>query len=214
MTTSYFDRYARSRSICHRWPARVKLLLAVALVVAGVSVPVEYWPLQGVLVCLVFAGHSLAGIPISYLVRRLAVFLPMLLVLSISLPASQGFGSGWEIMVKILFRSTLAFLVVLWLVNVLPFDQLLTTLRCLWVPDVLIAMMAFMYRYIFVLWDELTKMRVARRARTFQKGGWWFRWTTLAQLIGMLLIRAMGRAERVHHAMCARGWDGRVRTLD
>ena len=27
-------------------------------------------------------------------------------------------------------------------------------------------------------------------------------------------IRAMERAERVHGAMCARGWDGRVRTLD
>jgi energy-coupling factor transporter transmembrane protein EcfT len=27
----------------------------------------------------------------------------------------------------------------------------------------------------------------------------------------MLLVRALERAERVHGAMCARGWDGHVR---
>ena len=65
----------------------------------------------------------------------------------------------------------------------------------------------------FVLWDELDKMRTARKARTFGAAGLWHRWKTSAQLIGMLLIRAMERAERVHGAMCSRGWDGRVRTL-
>ena len=214
MSSDYLDRYGRSKSVCHRLPARVKLFAAIAVVAAGVSIPVEFWPAQGVLACLVFAGHSLARIPLTYIARRLALFLPLVLLLSISLPASQGFQTGWEMMVKILFRSTLAFITVLWLVNVMPFDQLLVTLRKLMVPDVLIATMAFMYRYVFVLWDELDKMRLARRARSFGGGGLWFHWKLSAHLIGMLLVRAMQRAERVHGAMCARGWDGRVRTLD
>jgi cobalt/nickel transport system permease protein len=117
-------------------------------------------------------------------------------------------------MTAIVFRSLLAFLALIWLVNVMPFDQLLFTLRRLWVPEILIAMLAFMYRYVFVLWDELDRMRVARRARTFGDGALWLRWKASAQLIGMLLIRAMERAERVHGAMCARGWDGRVRFFD
>jgi cobalt/nickel transport system permease protein len=33
-------------------------------------------------------------------------------------------------------------------------------------------------------------------------------------MIGMLLIRALERSERVYGAMCARGWDGTLRTLD
>ena len=212
--SDYLDRYGRRESICHRLPARLKLLLALVVVVTAVSVPVERWPVQGMLATLVFIGHSLARIPLSYLVRRLAIFVPLVFILSISVPATQGFDAGWEIMAAILFRSTVSFITVLWLVNVMPFDQLLVTLRKLWVPDVLIATLAFMYRYFFVLWDELERMRVARRARCFGKVGLWFRWKTLAQLIGMLLIRAMERAERVHGAMCARGWDGRVRTLD
>ncbi|MCH7987671.1 MAG: cobalt ECF transporter T component CbiQ [Planctomycetes bacterium] len=215
MSSSYLARYGRSKSICHRLPARLKIVLTLAVVAAGISIPVELWPIQGVLACLVFAGHSFARIPMTYLLRRLAIFLPMLLLLSISLPATQGFSAaGWEIMASILFGSTLAFISLLWLVNVMPFDQLLHTLRQLWVPDVLVATLSFMYRYIFVLWNELEKMRTARKARTFGSGGFWFRWKTSAEMIGMLLIRAMERAERVHGAMCARGWDGRVRTLE
>lgn len=212
--SDYLDRFSRSQSICHRLPPRGQLLLAFLAILASVSVPVELWPLHGALACLVFVGHTLAGIPLSYLAKRLAVFLPMVLMLSISMPLSQGFARGWEIMAAILIRSTLSFLAGLWLVNVMPFERLLATLRGLWVPEVLVAILAFMYRYLFVLWDELDKMRVARRARTFGEGSLRFRWKTSAQLIGMLLIRAMERAERVHGAMCARGWDGRVRTLD
>lgn len=212
--SEYLDRYGRNRSLCHRLPARLKLLLTLAVVIAGVSIPVRFWPAHGVLMSLVFMGHSIAHIPLSYLARRLAIFLPMVCMLSLSVPISQGFAAGWEIMAAIFFRTTLSFLAMLWLVNVMPFDQLLVTLRKLWVPDIIVAMLSFMYRYIFVLWDELDKMRTARRARSFGRVGLWSRWMSAAQLIGMLLIRAMERAERVHGAMCARGWDGRIRTLD
>ncbi|MGH7128922.1 MAG: energy-coupling factor transporter transmembrane component T family protein, partial [Planctomycetaceae bacterium] len=135
-------------------------------------------------------------------------------MLSFSVPLAEGLRGGWEIMAAILLRSTLSFLAVLWLVNVTPFDELLRTLRRLWVPAVLVAMLAFMHRYVFVLWDEQDRMRRARAARTFRAGSLWSRWTTAATQIGMLLLRSMQRAERVHKAMLARGWDGRVRTLD
>lgn len=214
MPSSYLDRYGRSASLCHRLPPLTKLAITVMVIGIGVSLPLQYWPALGALASLIFIGHSLARIPLAYLGRRLAIFLPMVLMLSISLPLAQGFRSGWDIMAGILFRSTVAFLATLWLVNVMPFDQLLVTLRRLRVPAVLVAMMAFMYRYVFVLWDELAKMRNARRARTFTSRGPWQRWRTSVQVIGMLLIRAMQRAERVHGAMCARGWDGHVRRLD
>lgn len=214
MPSSPLDRSGRSKSLCHRLPARVKLLLTLVVVGVGIALPPGQWPVHGVLICVAFIGHTLARIPVSYLARRLALFVPMVFLLSISLPATQGFAAGWDMMAAILFRSILAFLAVLWLVNVMPFDQLLLTLRRLGVPRTLVAMLAFMFRYSFVLWDELGKMRTARRARSFEGGGWLFRWKVSVQLIGMLLIRAMDRAERVHEAMLARGWDGRVRSLD
>lgn len=212
--SSYLDRYGRAKSICHRLPALVKLGLSTVVVVAAVATPIEMWPLHGVLLCLTIMGLALAGIPVAYVARRLKYFLPMMALLSIAMPMSQGFEKGWEIGGSIFAASTLSFLAGLWLVNVMPFDQLLVTLRRLYVPAVLVAILAFMYRYIFVLWDELDKMRVARRARTFDQASLAFRWKTSAQLIGMLAIRALTRAERVEGAMRARGWDGSVHSLE
>jgi len=212
--SDFWDRYGRSVSICHRMPPVLKLVLAISVIVAGVAIPVRYWPAYGVLGCLVFAGHSIAGIPLGYLIKRLLIFLPFVGSMAISLPLSQGLDRGWDLMLQIIFRGCLAFLVSLWLVNVMPFEQLLVTLRKLRVPAVVVAILAFMYRYVFVVWDELDKMRTARKARAFSGGSLWFRWKTLAQLIGMLLIRSLNRAERIHGAMCSRGWDGEVRWLD
>lgn len=212
--SSFLDRYGRSVSICHRMPPVAKLVLALSIIVTGLAIPAQHWPAYGVLACLVFTGHSLAGIPLSYLVKRLLIFLPFVGSMAISLPLSQGFVRGWDLMVQIFCRGYLAFLVSLWLVNVMPFEQLLVTLRRLRVPAVVVAILGFMYRYIFVIWDELDKMRTARRARSFSGGSLWFRWKTSAQMIAMLLIRSLNRAERIHGAMCARGWDGEVRWLD
>jgi len=192
----------------------MKLLLAFAVITVGMFIPPTHWPAHGALLCVIFASMSLARIPFRFVARRLAGFFVVAIAFAISIPLSQGFRGGWEVFCGILFRGTESFLAGLWLVNVIPFDQLLSTLRRSGVPTVLIAILAFMYRFIFVLWDELDTMRAARRARNFDRGGLLFRWRNSAQMIGMLLIRALTRSERVYGAMCARGWDGTLRSLD
>jgi cobalt/nickel transport system permease protein len=212
--SDYLDRYGRAKSVCHRLPPRLKLLLSLAAITIGMLIPPAHWPAHGSLLCVLFAALSLARIPFRFVARRLAGFLLLALMFGITVPLSQGFRGGWEMMAGIVFRGIESFLAGLWLVNVIPFDQLLSTLRQLGVPAILLAILGFMYRFVFVLWDELDKMRTARRARTFDRGGAIFRWRNAAQMIGMLLIRALGRSERVYGAMCARGWDGKLRTLD
>jgi cobalt/nickel transport system permease protein len=70
-----------------------------------------------------------------------------------------------------------------------------------------------MERYRFVLLDELDRMATARRARTFARGRE-LPWRTLGGLIGLLFLRTFERAERVHGAMVARGWQGTLRHLE
>jgi cobalt/nickel transport system permease protein len=212
--SDYLDRYGRAKSLCHRLPPRVKLLASLAAIAAGMALPPAHWPAHGALLCVLFAAMSLARIPFWYVARRLTGFVCVAILFAVSVPLSQGFRGGWEIMAGIVFRGTESFLAGLWLVNVIPFDQLLSTLGRSGVPAILLAILAFMYRFVFVLWDELDTMRAARRARAFDRGGAIFRWRTSVQMIGMLLIRSLGRSERVYGAMCARGWDGRLRTLN
>ena len=61
--------------------------------------------------------------------------------------------------------------------------------------------------------NELDRMATARRARTFNRRDS-LAWSLLTGLIGMLFLRTFERAERVHGAMLARGWDGAIRSLD
>jgi cobalt/nickel transport system permease protein len=212
--SDYLDRYGRARSVCHRLPPLIKLFLSLAAITVGMLIPPAHWPAHGSLLCVLFAAMSLARIPFRFVARRVAGFLLLAMMFGIAVPLSQGFRGGWDIMAGIVFRGTESFLAGLWLVNVIPFDQLLATLRRSGTPAILLAILAFMYRFVFVLWDEVDTMRTARRARTFASRGVIFRWKNAAQMIGMLLIRALGRSERVYGAMCARGWNGKLRTLD
>jgi cobalt/nickel transport system permease protein len=144
----------------------------------------------------------------------LLLFLPMMVLLTISLPASQGFLRGWDLMGVIILRSTVSLLSVIWLVNVLPFDELLVTLRRWKCPAILTAMLSFMYRFSYIMWAELERMQTARRVRSFGRGSLKFAWRSRTQMLGMLLLRGLSRAERVHGAMCSRGWTGQIVHLD
>ncbi|MEX0726459.1 MAG: cobalt ECF transporter T component CbiQ [Planctomycetaceae bacterium] len=210
MAGNFWDRYAREASVCHRLPTGLKLALTLTVILVGCFVPVEHWPVHVMLLSVVFAGQSLAGIPLAYLVRRLALFLPMLLILSLSLPLSHGGEAGWRMASTILLRGVLAFTTMLWLVNVTTTDVLLVTLRRYGMPGIVVATLAFMYRYLFLVWDERDRMIQARQARTFGKPTIDQRWKSGTQLIGMLLVRSLTRAERIYGAMCARGWNGTV----
>ena len=202
------------QTLCHALPAVLKLILTLLVIVITGLIPLEHWPAQGLLLGFVFVGLSLAGVTIRYLFRRLFLFLPLLLVFGLSVPAMRSDDMAWSWTLTLWLRCTVAFLAGLWLIHVLPFHELLMTLRRWRCPLVLVAMLGFMYRYIFILWDELHRLRNARDARDFGGGPWWRSWSTNSQMLGLLLLRAMERAERTHRAMLARGWDGSVRFLD
>lgn len=200
---------------CRIIPASARLAITLTVILLASLIPLENWPAHGLLLVVVFVGLSLAGVTVGYLIRRLALFLPMLLMFGFSVPLTQWNNpAAWSWMLALGIRCTTSFLAGLWLIHALPFPELLATLirwRC---PTLLIAMLSFMYRYIFILWDELARLRHAREARDFGQVSMKTKWIGNAQMIGLLLLRAMERAERTHHAMLARGWDGSIRFLD
>jgi len=81
-------------------------------------------------------------------------------------------------------------------------------LAALGTPRVFTAQLLFLWRYAFVLGGEGARMATAREARGGRGS------PTLAvygSLAGHLLLRAFERAERIHRAMLARGFDGEIR---
>lgn len=75
------------------------------------------------------------------------------------------------------------------------------------IPNTIIELLAFMYRYIFLLLDEVSAMWNAQKSRLGHTS-WKRRIQSFGTLGGMLIIRAFGRAEQTYEAMHARGYEG------
>jgi cobalt/nickel transport system permease protein len=77
------------------------------------------------------------------------------------------------------------------------------------IPAIFVLLLSFLYRYLYLLWDEAEQMQRARNLRYF--GGRWSRQVSLlGRLAAALFLRSYERAERVQKAMISRGWTGEV----
>jgi cobalt/nickel transport system permease protein len=216
MRLDFLERYSEDDAPLQRLDARVKLAGTVAYVVAVVATPIGWWGLLGAEALILAVLGGLSGVPPRDLAGRWLGFLVLFGFLTLAVaparPERAEFGLAL-VALGLLARDSLAFLGTVLLVQVTPFRDLLVALRRLRVPATLVGTLHFMYRYLFVLTEELDRMVTARRSRTFRRSGR-LDWGLLSGLIGTLFLRAFERGERVHAAMLARGWDGTVRSLD
>ena len=93
-----------------------------------------------------------------------------------------------------------------------PVTELLTGLERLQVPRVLVAIAGFMVRYLDVIAGESARMRIARLSRGYDPR-WLWQARAVAASAGTLFVRSYERGERVHLAMCARGYGGTMPVL-
>lgn len=81
------------------------------------------------------------------------------------------------------------------------------------VPKKIVYLLLLTYRYVFVIEHEYQRLVRAAKIRGFRPGNNMHTYRTYAYLIGMILVRASARAERVHQAMLCRGFKGRFYCL-
>jgi cobalt/nickel transport system permease protein len=210
------ERASERASPLERLDARIKLIAALAIVIVTVAAPIGAWSWYGALGFLLAFLIGLSGVPPRVILLRWLTFLVLIgflaLVIAPTHPARARAGLG-VVAASIVIKNSLAIAAMLLLSGVTSFHSLLVALRKLRMPLVLIATLGFMERYRFVLTDELARMAIARRARSFRKR------STISLglaggLIGLLFLRAFERAERVHGAMVARGWQGTFHSLE
>ncbi|HEV3168010.1 MAG TPA: cobalt ECF transporter T component CbiQ [Isosphaeraceae bacterium] len=216
MRLEFLERHSEADGPLHRLDARLKLVAAGLFVVLIVATPVGAWRLMAAEGLVLAFLVGLSGVPPRELLARWAGFLVLVgflaAMVALSHPERERLGT-LAVALAIVAKNSLAFLTVLVLANVTPFRRLLTAMGRLGTPPVLVATLQFMYRYLYVLTDELDRMVKARRSRTFRRSGR-LDWGILTGLIGVLFLRSFERGERVHAAMVARGWDGTIRSLE
>ena len=161
--------------------------------------------------------------------RRSLVIIPFVAAVAISIPflgADNASGSyslgpwnvepghyGLVVLWNVAIKSWLSVQALIILSSTTRLPDLLWGMRGLGMPKVMVLIMSFMYRYIFVLGDEVLRMRRARDSRNFGGRKLW-QWRTIGNMVGSLFVRSYERGERVYSAMLARGFDGDVRCLN
>jgi cobalt/nickel transport system permease protein len=209
-------------SIVHRLAPEAKLAALVVFVVAVAVTPrhaVAAFVVEAAVLCGVFVA---ARLPAGVLMRLLvvvpfvlfAVFVPFIAggeqvdVLSIGLSV-EGLWATWNIVAKACL-GTLASVIVS---ATTPLPDVLHGLGRLRMPAVVVAIIAFMFRYLELLSGQLQRMRTAMTARCHDPR-WLWQARPVASSVGVLFVRSYERGERTHQAMLARGYDGTMPDLD
>jgi cobalt/nickel transport system permease protein len=191
-------------SLVHRLAPEAKVGATIAFVLAVVATPREAVLAFVLHLAVVLAVIAAAALPVSLVLRRLRIELPFLaFALLLPFVAEDGVWAAWNIVAK----GTLGVLAAIVLASTTPIAELLAGLERLRVPRVLVAIAGFMARYLDVIAGEASRMRIARLSRG-DDPRWLWQARGFAAASGTLFVRAYERGERVHLAMCSRGYDG------
>lgn len=223
------DRYISGSSAIHNADPRVKTGLTLLFIVALTTLPTASWPFIFGFLAFVWAMVLTTGISPARVLRRTFIALPFVLVAVPSVFArsgeplvewSAGFitltptREGLEFLATITLKSWIAVTAAVLLSATTRFMDIVAALRWFRVPELLLAVVAMMYRYLFLLIGEAQRMIVARRARSAAidgaRDGGSLRWRArvTGHMAGSLFIRTFDRSDRVYMAMLARGYDG------
>ncbi len=155
---------------------------------------------------------AVSRVPGSIILRQYGIALPFILFASASLYFTNSSGPA----LAMFFRISTSVLALGLLAATTSFFDLLWGLQKLGFPNLMVTLLMFTYRYIFLFGGELGRMKQARKARHFRAGRSMLDRRTMrviSNTIGMVLVRAYGRGRNIHDALRARGFDGHIRTL-
>jgi len=236
MHVHFLDPYRPRNSPIHRLDPRIKLVLAVVFILTNALVPNGAWPVYILLFALILSVELLSDLGISYVLKRSSLALPFVLaalplVFTVSGQALFTVNIGpWTLhaslpglarFLGITLKSWISVQAAIVLAASTSFPDLLVAMRALHVPRLMVSIFGLMWRYLFVLVDEASRLLRARLARSGQSdtpraktgGSLAWRARVTGGMAGSLFLRAVARSDRIYMAMVSRGYDGEARSL-
>ncbi len=241
MHVHFLDPYRPLDSPVHRLDPRVKFVLTLAYIFTSALTPAGAWPAYILLFAGILSVEILSGLGVKYVHRRAILAVPFMLA---ALPllftfegqalASFSLGAwtlilsleGLERFASIAFKSWISVQAAIVLAASTSFPDLLTAMRAIRIPRLLVTLFGLMWRYLFVLVDEAMRLLRARAARSgvsassdgdrlkVRPGGslaW--RARVAGGMAGSLFLRGFERSDRIYMAMVSRGYDGEIRAM-
>jgi cobalt/nickel transport system permease protein len=214
----FLDKYSHLDSPVQRLDPRAKILAAFSGIVIIVTEP-QYSGLSH-FICyflIILSVMALTRLPLFYILKRLAVVSPFILMAAIFYPlsiiltnsGSSGYGNV-DLLVPALIifsKSVLAVLILIILTSTEKFHRLLMAMRKLKMPRIIGTISALLYCYIFLLIDEKLKTSRARASRTPGRLRMNKR-TVFGNQVAVIFLRSWERSQTIYKSMLSRGFTG------
>jgi cobalt/nickel transport system permease protein len=203
-------------SVLRRLDPRWKL--AGLLLLIATAALVQTLPAIGMVLGFSLGLAMLGRLTLRWYLFRVAPVALFLLLFTLPLPfLMRGEGpistQGLMLALVIWGKALAVLTLVLVLLATGPLHDTLKAAHSLRVPGLLILLALLTCRYLYLLADELARLRIAVRVRGYRNRPSRHCYRTIGHVAGTLLVRGAERAERVHQAMRCRGFDGQFRTL-
>lgn len=226
------ELYAHSHSGIHRLDARVKVIFTLAFVLFLSLAPARAWPAYILFLSLVLSAAVLSRLGIGFVQKRALLALPFALAAlpliftgpppTVLLPVFPGLQlsyspDGLGRFASIALKSWISVQAAILLAATTRFPDLLFALQQLRVPKIFVAIVGLMWRYLFVISEEVLRLLRARASRSAslpgaRRAGGSVAWRARVTggMAGSLFLRSLERSDRVYSAMLSRGYNGEL----
>ncbi|GAP20259.1 cobalt ECF transporter T component CbiQ [Leptolinea tardivitalis] len=224
------EQYRDRNSLIHTVHARVKIIFTLVFILAVNLTPAGTWTGFILYFSILISIIMLSRLGIRYVLKRSLFALPFILsaiplifwgpepvnhiwlLNRVQVPFSL---VGLERCISITLKAWLSVQAAIVLTGTTPFSSIIEGFRQIHVPLILISIIELMWRYLFVIVDEVTRMMRARTSRSTQIGKPYhsggsvlWRAQVTGNMAGSLFLRSIERSERVYAAMLSRGYTG------
>ncbi|MCZ2148085.1 MAG: energy-coupling factor transporter transmembrane protein EcfT [Bryobacterales bacterium] len=205
------ERWSRGDSSFHRLDARVKIAALLLYLVAIATTHPFRWSAFAAFALLVLSGVIAARLPLGGMLLRAAAVLPF----TATFAAISALAGDTDAAFRLLARSYASALGVLLLAASTTMPALLHAASSLGFPRILVLVLQFLYRYLFVVTDQAQRMRSAAlcRGSALRRGAKRERFRAASGVLAVLFARSYEKAQGIERAMLARGFDGRIHLL-
>ncbi len=217
------DKYAHLESPVHRWDPRVKIFCMFVLILTIASL--YKLPFIALSLSLSVVLLLLSHLPLSFVTKRLIpvslFLLPFFVIIPLTMPGGGGVkvlmfswnAQGLLIAARVYLKAISIVMLIVIMMGTASFADSLKAMERLKVPSMVVQMILFTYRYVFVFLMEIRRMNKAMAARNFVKKTNLHTVRTIGNFVGVLLVRSFEKAEHIYQAMLSRGYDGVLRTF-
>lgn len=211
-------------SAVHRRDPRAKVAGFTGITLVAVTASVEAWPIWVACALVLAVLAAVAEIGPRVIWQRARLILPLVLFVAVFVPFVRGGETvdvgpfalsveGLQTFVAVSAKATIGIVGAILLGATTSFPSVLAALESMRMPRLLVLIAAFTYRYLFVIVDEVQRIRAALAARAYRPRNA-LHAGPVGRAASALFLRTYARGERVYLAMLARGYDGTIARLD